>query len=564
MNLSEIGPLKVSPLFEDSCLLITGATGFLGKVLLEKLLFSQPKIDKIFLLIRPLNKQTVKERLEALLESPLFNRIRCVDEKRLKKLVPINSDLRMEGIGLSEQDRTMLISQVTFVFHCAATVKFDEAIRLAIQMNVIGTQRLVALCHEMPHLKAFLHASSAYANCNLARTEERIYEQKVNVSKLVEATEWMSDEMFDAIEGQLLENRPNTYTFAKAMAENQLNKDAVGLPTIIARPSIIGAIWREPLPGWIDNMNGPTGIFASVGKGLLTDMIGDNKSTADIIPVDIVASMLIVAAAYRSQMGQCKEVPVFHCTTGQLNPLLWERIVIYSEQFFSAFPFDECYRIPSTKLSSNRNLLLAKFYVKHMSTAYAFDAAYRLLGKEEKFVRIYRKIWRMMEVLHYFTSRGWIFESDNALAMWENLSEEDKKLYCFDVRKLDWGNYLFDYLMGVKIYLLKESLDDVPKAQANILWQKQFNLYSNGLFFALLVRLFAWRRSKRQRWALWFGGFLLTYAYQNANQWLRPVVRLRSLEEYKRTALRYFSDNEQQKHLNNGRRRRTENSDHSK
>ncbi|KAL3078001.1 hypothetical protein niasHS_012943 [Heterodera schachtii] len=554
MNLSNIDQLKVSPLFEGSCLLITGATGFLGKVLLENLLFTQPKIDKIFLLIRPLNNQTIKERLDNLLESPLFNRIRCVDETRLNKLVPISGDLKMEGIGINEQDRTALINQVTFVFHCAATVKFDEALKVAIQMNVIGTQRLVELCQQMPQLKAFVHASSAYANCNLAKTEERIYEQKVEVSKLVGTMEWMSDEMVEAIEDKLLEDRPNTYTFAKAMAENQLSKSAKDLPVIIARPSIIGAIWQEPLPGWIDNLNGPTGIFASVGKGLLTDMCGDMKSVADIIPVDIVANMLIVAAACRSQMGQCKEIPVFHCTSGQLNPLTWERIVVYCEQFFIAFPFDECYRIPSTQFHANHNLFLANFYAKHLSVAYALDGAYRLLGKKAKFVRIYSKIWRMMEVLHYFTSRGWVFESQNALKMWERLSEEDKKLYCFDVRKVDWDKYLFDYLMGIKIYLLRESLDDVPRAQANLLWQKQLNLYSNGLFFALLVRLFAWRRSKRQRWAFWLSGFLLSFAYQNANYWLRPAVRLRNLEEYKRTALRFFSEDDQQKNGNGGER----------
>lgn len=38
------------------------------------------------------------------------------------------------------------------VFHCAATVKFDEALRISVEMNVLGTQRLVALCHMMKNL----------------------------------------------------------------------------------------------------------------------------------------------------------------------------------------------------------------------------------------------------------------------------------------------------------------------------------------------------------------------------------------------------------------------------
>lgn len=109
-----------------------------------------------------------------------------------------------------------------------------------------------------------MHASTAYANCNLQRTEERIYTPNINPSKLIEATDWLNEPMLEALTPQLLNKRPNTYTYAKALAESYLNVDARNLPLIIVRPSIIGAIWRESLPGWTDNVNGPTGLFAAV------------------------------------------------------------------------------------------------------------------------------------------------------------------------------------------------------------------------------------------------------------------------------------------------------------
>lgn len=109
-----------------------------------------------------------------------------------------------------------------------------------------------------------VHASTAYANCNLSRTEERVYDQPISPAKLIDSTTWMSNEMLDALTPQLLANRPNTYTYAKALAESQLLLEAGDLPLIIVRPSIIGAMWRDPLPGWTDNVNGPTGLFAAV------------------------------------------------------------------------------------------------------------------------------------------------------------------------------------------------------------------------------------------------------------------------------------------------------------
>jgi fatty acyl-CoA reductase len=95
--------------------------------------------------------------------------------------------------------------------------------------------------------------------------EERVYEiSPENPEQLIDAVGWMSEEMLKVVTPILLRSRPNTYTFAKAVAENVLVKEASNLPLIIVRPSIIGSTWREPLPGWTDNMNGPTGIFVGV------------------------------------------------------------------------------------------------------------------------------------------------------------------------------------------------------------------------------------------------------------------------------------------------------------
>ena len=52
---------------------------------------------------------------------------------------------------------------------------------------------------------------------------------------------------------------PNTYTYTKALAEQLLERECVVIPLAIVRPSIVTAAEHEPLPGWVDNLNGPTG-----------------------------------------------------------------------------------------------------------------------------------------------------------------------------------------------------------------------------------------------------------------------------------------------------------------
>ena len=75
----------------------------------------------------------------------------------------------------------------------------------------------------------------------------------------------MNDEMVDAITPAAVGRRPNTYTLTKSLAEFVLVEEGSHLPLVIVRPSIIGATWKEPMPGWTDNLNGPTGLFVAVG-----------------------------------------------------------------------------------------------------------------------------------------------------------------------------------------------------------------------------------------------------------------------------------------------------------
>ena len=58
---------------------------------------------------------------------------------------------------------------------------------------------------------------------------------------------------------RLVGNCPNTYTYTKALAEQVLEIERGKVPLTIVRPSIVAAAAKEPYPGWIDHINGPTG-----------------------------------------------------------------------------------------------------------------------------------------------------------------------------------------------------------------------------------------------------------------------------------------------------------------
>ncbi|KAJ1355437.1 hypothetical protein KIN20_012834 [Parelaphostrongylus tenuis] len=524
---------RVDEVYSNRSVMLTGSTGFLGKVIVEKLLWTVPSIGQIFLLIRPAKGMSPKERLEKVLQDPLFDRIRKKAPQRLSKLVAVSGDLMEDNLGLNQHDMQNICDQASIVIHSAAIVKFDEELKVAVEMNVVGTTRLIALCHKMKKLMAIVHVSTAYANCDRAVTEEKVYNPPVAPQKLLEAIQWMDNDMIALITPKLLGDRPNTYTLTKALAETQLVEDAKHLPVIIIRPSIVGAMWKDPLPGWTDNINGPTGIFAAVGKGVLTNMCGNVNSIADIIPVDIVANMIIVAAAHRAT-NFYDYIPVMHCASGDLNPLKWEKVVNFLEQFYHKYPMEQCFAVPSTRFHSSRKMFELNYYLKHHIPANAMDFINGLVGRKKRNVLLYSRVWRMVETLHYFTTHEWTFRSKNLPKLWEALSVEDQQIYNFDIRQLDWNSYLFDYVMGIKRYILKDELENLQAARANLARMRIYRTLLTAVFWYMIVRLCGLNNKKNHKWTAWFVGFSTSYLLLNYN--FRPKIPLKTLEEYKREA----------------------------
>ena len=79
---------------------------------------------------------------------------------------------------------------------------------------------------------------------------------------------WMDDATLDAITHKLVGNKPNTYTYTKQLAETLLVQECGDLNVAIVRPSIVTAAWKEPSPGWVDNINGPSGVYIAVSSNL--------------------------------------------------------------------------------------------------------------------------------------------------------------------------------------------------------------------------------------------------------------------------------------------------------
>ncbi|CAG2168842.1 unnamed protein product [Oppiella nova] len=458
--------------FTGKSVFITGATGFIGKVLVEKLLRFCTGLDTIYILIRKKKGQSAEERLETLLQSKLFSFSLDVHKVR-HKLVAIDGDLSVDGIGLKESDLKLLVRDVSVIFHVAGDVKFNETIRDAVTHNLIGTKYVMQLCRQCRRLEALVHVSTAYAFCQRSDLEERIYPMKVTPEEVIHAVETMNDTQLQNYTEPLLEGRPNCYTFAKALAEHIVLKDKpVGLPVAIVRPSIVLATYEEPIAGWIDNFNGATGIALLGSLGIMRIADYDADKRVSFIPVDMTCNALITSA-WHMATARPPDVQIYHLSSEPHNtpPLVdvVESFVLAQQDSPSIKVVRPHAGVPHTRPSRLR--LWMTILISHLMFAYFVDAIIWLFGYKPIMVSVTQRMHNGFEMLSYFWMKEWTFHSLNTrslMAILRRHSPYDSQHFKFDVSIVDWNLMTKNSWYGGRRYLLKEDDDNIPKAKRRL------------------------------------------------------------------------------------------------
>lgn len=58
----------------------------------------------------------------------------------------------------------------------------------------------------------------------------------------------------------------------------------------------VTSTYKEPLPGWIDNVYGPTGMAVGAGCGVVRVITADVSIEANMVPVDLTVNAILATA----------------------------------------------------------------------------------------------------------------------------------------------------------------------------------------------------------------------------------------------------------------------------
>ncbi|XP_022121959.2 putative fatty acyl-CoA reductase CG5065 [Pieris rapae] len=455
---------SVREFYRDKSILITGATGFVGKVLVEKLLRDCPDLKVIYILLRQKKGVPGEERLKELCSNKVFELLQNKNPSIFNKLKFISGDILEEELGLSNDDRQELQRNCQIIFHSAACVRFDQKLKDAVHMNTTGTLRVLNLAETMDNLEAFVHLSTAYCRCDLDELDERLYPAVHKPRKIMDIVEWMDDETLKHIEPKIIESEPNTYSYTKAITEDLVAEYGSKFPIAIGRPSIVTSAWKEPFPGWVDNLNGPTGLLIGSGKGVIRTMHCEPSYTADAIPVDVVANGCILIA-YATALDKAKEAQFFNITLSDVQKMTWKEVIETGEKWVNTYPFLIALWYPGGTIKSYwfTHQLAVIFF--HILPAYICDGLLFLLGKKTFMVNVQKRISHGLGVLQYYTTKQWCFKNTRFLSLMNRVSEEEREIFYIDVSKLDTQEYLKDYVLGARHFVCKEDPSTLPRAR---------------------------------------------------------------------------------------------------
>src|SRR5207237_3596934 len=124
--------------FRGHEILITGVTGFLGKVALTLLLDRYPGIGKVHVLVRPRAGGTADDRFFGkVVSTPPFNPLRerlgdRFDAFLREKCVPLAGDVTDPMLGLSEEQLKRLTGKLACVINSAGLVTFNPSLEIAV------------------------------------------------------------------------------------------------------------------------------------------------------------------------------------------------------------------------------------------------------------------------------------------------------------------------------------------------------------------------------------------------------------------------------------------------
>lgn len=482
-------PLSVHAALAGKRVLITGSTGFLAKVVLEKLIRTVPDLGGIILLIRAADGVDARARFDSeVAASSVFERLRAERPQFLERFFAervecVTGDVTAPGFGLRSSEFASLARRVDLIINSAASVNFREALDVALSINTFSVRHIaelaraahapliqVSTCYVNGYHKGDMHEQNvAPARGALPRHPGGHYDLERLLQRLGHRIGQIKAETGDP---QRLARRltslglaeahyygwNDTYTFTKWMGEQLAMHHMRGRAMTIVRPSIIESTLQEPAPGWIEGVKVADAILMAYARGKTSFFPARRRAVVDIIPADLVANAIVLAGA--EALAAPAAHRIYQCSTGSSNPIsvggVIDRFVTearrnwrdYERLFYRAPRHD--FRVVS------RPAFLLMLRASGFAAS-AWSGARRALGAAPSPALEKVRTTRLLATtFSFYTAPQYRFHNTRLMALAARFGPDDLRRYPVDTSIIDWNDYLGRiHMTGLNRYALR-------------------------------------------------------------------------------------------------------------
>ncbi len=482
-----------SQTFAENEILLTGANGFVGKVILAMLLDRYPQAERVHVLVRPRGGSSAVERFQTdVLDSPPFRPLLAKAGRRaVERRIRVHAgDASKSLVGLDRSDCGALAGRVKLILNCAGLVEFFPPVDRSIDANVTSVERLLETAGRFG--AKLLHVSTCY----VAGRADGLIEETEPIAGFYPRRRDSSDNAFDAPRelaecreaaarvaaglegrrrsealtelGRVRSSRwgwVNTYTYAKSLGEQMLAAQA-DVEYAIVRPAIVESALRYPFPGWIEG--GRTAApLVLMALGGLSDWPVRPDLSLEVVPVDMVAAATLAVSAL---LLQGRQRSVYQLGASDVNP----------------YPMEELVRLLAAEARSNGNRpAAAPFWLdpfrrlRFLNPAQAEKrrrtlrkrvercrgaleglglksraAALRALDLQTTF-----RERTLAEYLPFIFDNRYVFEAHNIREAYAGLSADDREKLPWEPESIDWPAYWRScQIAGIKKWVQPEAV----------------------------------------------------------------------------------------------------------
>ena len=501
----KIASLPVRQSLEGKHIVVTGFTGFVGKV------WSVMALDKIehvrlTAIVRGRRGCSAQQRVNKIVEtSPAFRPLRQrygadLPQFLATRLFVIEGDVTHPRCGAFDLAD---VASADLVVNFAGVTDFEPDPLSALAVNVDGALHAADLTTRTAG-RRLLHVSTTFVAGNLKHTEPQPIAETITRGQAPNGLGFDPEAELHELRRELslcagrqrridLANAralrlgwPNIYTYTKGLSEHllALHRDRTQAKPIalhMARPSVVESARHYPFPGWNEGIN-TSGPLVWLLASSFRRFPSRPKHRFDVVPVDTVARGLFAMCANAlvtdAAASSAEQGDVMHLSSSGINPFTFGRAID-----LTALAARRMHRTPGTSdfdrwitrqldavpIDADAQHLLTPTNLKRVAKSARhwlrkFDLQRQLPpalyerggGRLEERLRSWagaarsmeRKMGMIEELLRLYRpfihDNDYVFGADAISQLSDRIAKEDAADFRFDIDQLDWREYWLD------------------------------------------------------------------------------------------------------------------------